>query len=161
MQTVSSSLSDLLKLVSVPARLSILFLLEEKPHCVCDIEAHTNFSQSLISHHLSDLAKAGFIESKKEGKFVEYQLTESGQTLLENLEGLIEYFSVGLKRGGGRNMKRMRNCDDQMRQRCCGNQSDKAESLEGEEMSKEELLSEKEELEKQLKEVNEALITAQ
>lgn len=57
-------------------------------------------------------------------------------------------------------MKRMKNCCDQMRQRCCGNQSDKAESLEDEEMSKEELLSEKEELEKQLKEVNDALTAA-
>lgn len=87
-QTVSSSLSDLLKLVSVPARLSILFLLEEKPHCVCDIEAHTNFSQSLISHHLSDLISAGVIRNYKTGKFVEYTLTENGKSLVKTLKGL-------------------------------------------------------------------------
>ena len=58
-------------------------------------------------------------------------------------------------------MKRMKNCDEQMRQRCCGNLSDKTESSEDEEMSKEELLSEKTELEKQLKEVNEALVSAE
>jgi hypothetical protein len=58
-------------------------------------------------------------------------------------------------------MKRMRNCDEQMRQRCCGSQSDITESSDGQEMSKEELLSEKEELEKQLKEVNEALVSAE
>ena len=58
-------------------------------------------------------------------------------------------------------MKRIKNCCDEMRQRCCGNQSDKAESSDGEEMSKEELLSEKTELEKQLKEVNEALVSAE
>ena len=87
-----SALEEKLKLLGVKARLELLLMLKEGPHCVCDLITHTKLSQSLISHHLSDLAKAGFIESKKEGKFVEYQLTESGQTLLENLEGLIEYF---------------------------------------------------------------------
>jgi len=81
----SSNLSDLLKLVSVPTRLEILLLLEGKPHCVCDIQTHTKLSQSLISHHLSDLTKAGFIESDKEGKFVEYKLTDKGQKLIKNL----------------------------------------------------------------------------
>jgi DNA-binding transcriptional ArsR family regulator len=84
-QASSSSLTDLLKLVSVPARLEILFLLEQKSHCVCDIEAHTKFSQSLTSHHLSDLTSAGLITSYKNGKFVNYKLTNKGQELVKNL----------------------------------------------------------------------------
>lgn len=156
-----SILEEKLKLLGVKARLELLLMLKKGPHCVCDLITHTKLSQSLISHHLSDLSTAGFVESKKEGTFVEYQLTKSGQILLENLEELIKYFSVGLKRGDRRNIKIMRNYDDQMRQSYYSNQSDKAESLKSEEMSKEELLSEKEELENQLKEVNEALIVAQ
>jgi ArsR family transcriptional regulator len=84
-QTASSNLTDLLKLVAVPTRLEMLFLLEEKPHCVCDIEAHTKLSQSLTSHHLSDLTSAGLITNYKEGKFVHYKLTHKGQELVKNL----------------------------------------------------------------------------
>ena len=53
-------------------------------------------------------------------------------------------------------MKRMKYCCDEMRRGCCSDQSDIA-AFEDEEMTKKELLSEKEVLEKQLKEVNDAL----
>ena len=151
-----SALEEKLKLFGVKARLELLLMLKEGPHCVCDLMTHTKLSQSLISHHLSDLTSAGFIEAKKEGKFMEYSLTESGEKMLKNLEDMIENFG----RGGGK-MKKMRNCDEQMRQRCCGYQEEEETSeikeSENEEMSKEELLAEKESLEKQLGEINEAL----
>jgi len=82
----TSNLTDLLKLISVPTRLEILFLLEEKGHCVCDVETHTKLSQSLTSHHLSDLSSAGLITKYKQGKFVHYKLTDKGQELVENLK---------------------------------------------------------------------------
>src|ERR1035437_7090270 len=85
-QSTSSSLADLLKLIAVPTRLEILLLLEEKGHCVCDIEAHTKLSQSLTSHHLADLASAGLITSYKQGKFVHYKLTNKGRDLVKNLK---------------------------------------------------------------------------
>jgi ArsR family transcriptional regulator len=84
-QTSTSNLTDLLKLIAVPTRLEILFLLEEKGHCVCDIEAHTKLSQSLTSHHLSDLTSANLITRYKQGKFVHYKLTNKGQELVKNL----------------------------------------------------------------------------
>jgi ArsR family transcriptional regulator, arsenate/arsenite/antimonite-responsive transcriptional repressor len=85
-QATSSSLTDLLKLIAVPTRLEILLLLDEKSHCVCDIEAHTKLSQSLTSHHLSDLTDADLITSYKQGKFVHYKLTGKGQDLVKNLK---------------------------------------------------------------------------
>jgi DNA-binding HxlR family transcriptional regulator len=42
-------------------------------------------SQSLISHHLSDLISAGFVDNKREGKFVEYYLTPKGKDLIKTL----------------------------------------------------------------------------
>jgi len=77
--------AGLLKLVSVPSRLNILLLLKQSPHCVCDIETHTKLSQTLISHHLADLMKAGLVESKKDGKFIEYSLTAKGKKIVSNL----------------------------------------------------------------------------
>jgi ArsR family transcriptional regulator, lead/cadmium/zinc/bismuth-responsive transcriptional repressor len=87
-QNQISALEGKLKLLGVKARLEILLQLEEGSHCVCDLMSHTKLSQSLISHHLSDLTSAGFIENKKEGKFVEYLLTDKGKELLTVLKGL-------------------------------------------------------------------------
>ncbi len=78
-------LEENLKLLGVKARLELLLMLKDGPHCVCDLMTHTKLSQSLISHHLSDLTSAGFIESKKEGKFVEYRLTDKGMNLMNLL----------------------------------------------------------------------------
>ena len=79
------SLSDDLTLLSVKSRLDLLFLLNDKSHCVCDLTAHTKLSQSLISHHLSDLTKAGFVDSKREGKFTEFYLSQRGEELVKTL----------------------------------------------------------------------------
>jgi DNA-binding transcriptional ArsR family regulator len=79
----TENLSKDLSIMSVKTRLDILFHLKDKPHCVCDLENHTDLSQSLISHHLSDLANAGFIESKREGKFMDYFLTDKGKKFLK------------------------------------------------------------------------------
>jgi len=78
-------LAGLLKLVMVPSRLNILLLLKQSPHCVCDIAAHTKLSQTLISHHLADLVAGGLVESKKDGRFIEYRLTDQGKKIINNL----------------------------------------------------------------------------
>lgn len=45
--------------------------------------SHTDMSQSLISHHLSDLARAGFVKSKRSGKFSDYYLTPKGKKYIK------------------------------------------------------------------------------
>jgi len=77
--------AGLLKLISVPSKLNILLLLKQSPHCVCDIIAHTKLSQTLISHHLADLMEAGLVDSKKDGKYIEYSLTDKGRKIVANL----------------------------------------------------------------------------
>lgn len=83
------TLSDDLNFIAVKSRLELLFLLKDKPHCVCDLEEHTHMSQSLISHHLSDLNSKGHITSKRNGKFIDYELTDTGRKVLGILEQLI------------------------------------------------------------------------
>lgn len=78
-------LSQLLKLVSDHSRLRILCVLKNNEHCVCDIIQNINLSQSLISHHLSDLKNAGLVTDRKEGKWVHYSLTSKGQHLINLL----------------------------------------------------------------------------
>jgi len=82
-------LTDDLELISVKSRLKILFILDNKSHCVCDLMSHTKMSQSLISHHLADLTKAGFVENKRQGKYIDYCLTNKGKKTVKALKLLI------------------------------------------------------------------------
>jgi DNA-binding transcriptional ArsR family regulator len=80
-----STLAENLTLLSVKSRLEILFHLQDKSHCVCDLIPHTGLSQSLISHHLGDLNSAKLIKSKRAGKYIDYCLTAKGQRFLKAL----------------------------------------------------------------------------
>lgn len=82
------NLENDLKEVSVASKIAILKALEE-PHCVCDLEKLTGFSQTLISHHLSSLTEKDFISFYQEGKFKRYFLTEKGKKFLEIIKSLI------------------------------------------------------------------------
>lgn len=57
--------------------------------------SHTNMSQSLASHHLADLAAAGLIGNKREGKYVDYFLTKKGKNFLKAL-----FIMLGKMEGG-------------------------------------------------------------
>ena len=81
-----SQLESTLKLLSVQTRLKLLLILNGKEHCVCDLIPHTDYSQSLISHHLGDLENFGLIKKNRKGKFNYYRLTEKGVHLVKNLE---------------------------------------------------------------------------
>lgn len=72
-------LSGLLKLVSEENRLKLLCLLRQGEHCVCELMEHVDMSQSLISHHLSDLKEAGIVIDDKRGLRVYYTLTKKGK----------------------------------------------------------------------------------
>ena len=73
-------LASLLKLMSSESRLRLLCILQDGgEHCVCELAEHVpDMSQSLISHHLADLKKAGMATSHKRGLRVYYRLSEKG-----------------------------------------------------------------------------------
>lgn len=79
------SLSSLLKVVSEESRLKLLCILKRDEHCVCEILEHLDMSQSLISHHLTDLRKAGLIIDRKRGQRVYYRLTKLGKKVMSLL----------------------------------------------------------------------------
>lgn len=79
------SLSNLLKLVSERSRLKLLCILRQGEHCVCELEKHLNMSQSLISHHLSDLKSANIVSDEKRGLKVYYSLSKKGKSVINLL----------------------------------------------------------------------------
>ena len=62
------------KAVSDPTRLKILYLLREKPMCVCEIMMVFETAQPTISHHLKILKAARLVTTIKEGKWTFYSL---------------------------------------------------------------------------------------
>jgi ArsR family transcriptional regulator, arsenate/arsenite/antimonite-responsive transcriptional repressor len=68
------SISSFLKMVAEPSRLRILCVLQKKSHCVQELMDHLPMSQSLISHHLSDLKSAGIVADERFGKKIYYSI---------------------------------------------------------------------------------------
>lgn len=83
--------SEIFKAISDPTRLKILYLLQDGELCVCEIIKVLEKPQSTISHHLNVLKKAGFIQGRKEGLWIHYQLTNPKLLkLIDNLTDLIK-----------------------------------------------------------------------
>ncbi len=67
--------ADRLKIVANSTRLAVLELLLESPKRVAEINQVIKIEQSLLSHHLKTLRKAGFLTSEQTGKGRLYRLS--------------------------------------------------------------------------------------
>ncbi|MBM3314514.1 helix-turn-helix transcriptional regulator [candidate division WOR-3 bacterium] len=57
-------------------RLRILELLGDEERCVCEVAPHLPTAFSVVSHHLSVLEQAGLIESRRDGRWMRYRVTD-------------------------------------------------------------------------------------
>lgn len=67
--------SEIMKAISDPLRLKIIYLLKNGELCACHIDYALNKPQSTISHHLSLLKKSNIVKWRKEGKWTHYGLS--------------------------------------------------------------------------------------
>jgi len=74
-------LVKIFKALSDPNRLRIVKMLQKQPLCVCEITAILQLSASTVSKHLSILREAGLILDDKDGKWVNYRLTDSPENI--------------------------------------------------------------------------------
>ena len=72
------------KALSDPNRIRILKMLENRPLCVCEIQAVLNLAASTVSKHLAILRDAGFIYDEKEQKWVNYHLNPTSSNEIVN-----------------------------------------------------------------------------
>jgi ArsR family transcriptional regulator len=68
-----------LKAVADPTRTRILKLLENGGLCVCQVQAILGLAPSTVSKHLTILKIAGLVEDKRDGKWIEYALTDDSR----------------------------------------------------------------------------------
>ena len=71
------------KALGDPTRLAIALALDTGgTACVCDLAWIVGRDERLVSHHVRLLKGAGLARSRRDGKMVMYELTESGSALL-------------------------------------------------------------------------------
>lgn len=59
-------------------RLAILELLRSGEKCACVLIEQMDIGQSSLSYHMKILCESGIVESRQEGKWTHYKLSESG-----------------------------------------------------------------------------------
>lgn len=59
-------------------RLAILELLRSGEKCACMLIDEMNIGQSSLSYHMKILCESGIVESRQEGKWTHYKLSETG-----------------------------------------------------------------------------------
>jgi len=74
MKITLSPISELLTTISAPARLEILLVIGAGEACVCHLEARLGYRQAYISQHLMALRQAGLLDSRRDGKYIFYNL---------------------------------------------------------------------------------------
>ncbi|HSL59200.1 MAG TPA: metalloregulator ArsR/SmtB family transcription factor [Acidimicrobiales bacterium] len=86
----ATELADLLKALADPARLRLVSMVAASPTgeiCACDLPEPLGRSQPTVSHHLSQLVKAGILEREQRGKWAWFRLRRA------RLAGLVDALS--------------------------------------------------------------------
>jgi ArsR family transcriptional regulator len=89
-----------LKALSDPTRLRVVCLLLKREMCVCELMFVLRKEQTLLSHQLGVLRKAGLVEDTREGRWVNYRVPDASRRGMERL--LTEF--LGLRPAGSKEM---------------------------------------------------------
>ncbi len=66
-------------------RLRILELLRSGEKCACVLQEPLGLGQSQLSYHMKVLLESGIVESRQEGKWTHYRISEAGSSKAINL----------------------------------------------------------------------------
>ena len=81
-------LAEFFKVFGDSTRIRILWALEDREMCVCDIAYLLNMTQSAISHQLRSLKQVNLVKNRREGKVVYYSLKD---------EHIKQIFDIGME----------------------------------------------------------------
>jgi len=86
--TRSAQASVLFHALSDETRLAVIDMLRAGERCVCELQDELGAAQSRLSFHLKVLKDAGFVNDRREGRWVHYSLNP--QALADATEFLAE-----------------------------------------------------------------------
>lgn len=80
MVTIYEEHAKVFKALCDDKRLRILELLRDGEKCACVLIEQLNMGQSALSYHMKILVESGIVESRQEGKWTHYIISEKGST---------------------------------------------------------------------------------
>lgn len=86
METVYEKNARIFKAFCDEKRLRILDLLRGGEQCACVLMEKMDMPQSSLSYHMKVLCESGIVESRQEGKWTHYRISQTGS--LKALKGL-------------------------------------------------------------------------
>jgi len=69
-------ISRIFRAISTPARFQILIAIGNGEACVCHLEALLGLRQAYISQQLMEMRDAGLVNTRRDGRYIFYRLTE-------------------------------------------------------------------------------------
>ncbi len=85
----SIEISNIFKALCDKNRVEILFLLQDREMCACDLLENLDISQSTLSHHMKILLSSNIVNERKNKKWSFYSINNSklelAKTILDNL----------------------------------------------------------------------------
>lgn len=84
-----TELSEWLRVIGDPRRLTLVRLLAQRERCVCEFGDLLGWPQNLISHHLGTLRRAGLTLARRDAQWVYYSLKPEAFARLGALLGEI------------------------------------------------------------------------
>ena len=88
-------LSRIFRAISTPARLQILTAIGNGEACVCHLEALLDLRQAYISQQLMEMRDADLVDTRRDGRYIFYRLTEP--QLLDILMDIGKLFGVSME----------------------------------------------------------------
>lgn len=66
-----------------PNRIKALAMLRRGELCVCDLTEGLALSQSTVSNHMAILKRAGLVESRKDGRWMHFRITDADDASIQ------------------------------------------------------------------------------
>jgi ArsR family transcriptional regulator len=95
--SIMKHLAQTIKALSDPIRLRIVLLLQSEGElCVCDLMAVLKLPQSTVSRHLAYLKRSCWVDTRREGVWMYYQLSRESCTICKKLLTTLKQHASGL-----------------------------------------------------------------
>ncbi len=75
LEGVKTKIADIHKVLGSPFRIKLLYTIGYGESCVCHLESILNKRQAYISQHLMVLRDAGFLHTRRDGKYIYYRVS--------------------------------------------------------------------------------------
>lgn len=85
MENKYENIAKVFKALCDSNRLMIIEMLQSGEKCACKILEDLNIAQSTLSHHMKILCESGFVDSRRDGKWMHYSLNKQGFETAKNI----------------------------------------------------------------------------